>query len=313
MICIVNSLENVIIIGSGPAGLTAALYMAREDFTPLVITGNNSGGQLLMTSSIENFPAFPNGINGADLVDLMKKQAERFGSRFVRRDVTSVDFNTNPLRVMVDSDEYLAKSVIVASGASSKWLNIPSERKFIGRGVSSCATCDAPFFKNKNVLVVGGGDTAMEDSIFLAKFAKSVTIVHRKSRFRASKIMQERVMSEPRINIIWNSTVEEILGYSKVTGVKLLDSETGEIAVKEVEGVFLAIGNIPNTKYLVGSLALDTQGYVLTKNEVKTDVEGVFVAGDVGDRRYRQAVTAAASGAKAALEDREYLQNLKFI
>lgn len=313
MICIVNSLENVIIIGSGPAGLTAALYMAREDFTPLVITGNNSGGQLLMTSSIENFPAFPNGINGADLVDLMKNQAERFGSRFVGRDVTSVDFNTNPLRVMVDSDEYLAKSVIVASGASSKWLNIPSERKFIGRGVSSCATCDAPFFKNKNVLVVGGGDTAMEDSIFLTKFAKSVTIVHRKSRFRASKIMQERVMSEPRINIIWNSTVEEILGYSKVTGVKLLDSETGENAVKEVEGIFLAIGNIPNTKYLVGSLALDSQGYVLTKNEVKTDIEGVFVAGDVGDRRYRQAVTAAASGAKAALEDREYLQNLKFI
>ncbi len=313
MICIVNSLENVIIIGSGPAGLTAALYMAREDFTPLVITGTSSGGQLLMTSSIENFPAFPNGINGADLVDLMKKQAERFGSRFVERDVTSVDFNTDPLRVMVDSDEYLAKSVIVASGASSKWLNIPSERKFIGRGVSSCATCDAPFFKNKNVLVVGGGDTAMEDSIFLAKFAKSVTIVHRKSRFRASKIMQERVMSEPKISIIWNSIVEEILGNSKVTGVKLLDSETGVTAVKEVEGIFLAIGNIPNTKYLVGSLALDTQGYVLTKNEVKTDIEGVFVAGDVGDRRYRQAVTAAAGGAKAALEDREYLQSLKFI
>jgi len=313
VICIVNSLENVIIIGSGPAGLTAALYMAREDFTPLVITGTSSGGQLLMTSSIENFPAFPNGINGADLVDLMKKQAERFGSRFVERDVTSVDFNTDPLRVMVDSDEYLAKSVIVASGASSKWLNIPSERKFIGRGVSSCATCDAPFFKNKNVLVVGGGDTAMEDSIFLAKFAKSVTIVHRKSRFRASKIMQERVMSEPKISIIWNSIVEEILGNSKVTGVKLLDSETGVTAVKEVEGIFLAIGNIPNTKYLVGSLALDTQGYVLTKNEVKTDIEGVFVAGDVGDRRYRQAVTAAASGAKAALEDREYLQSLKFI
>jgi thioredoxin reductase (NADPH) len=287
--------------------------MAREDFTPLVITGTSSGGQLLMTSSIENFPAFPNGINGADLVDLMKKQAERFGSRFVERDVTSVDFNTDPLRVMVDSDEYLAKSVIVASGASSKWLNIPSERKFIGRGVSSCATCDAPFFKNKNVLVVGGGDTAMEDSIFLAKFAKSVTIVHRKSRFRASKIMQERVMSEPKISIIWNSIVEEILGNSKVTGVKLLDSETGVTAVKEVEGIFLAIGNIPNTKYLVGSLALDTQGYVLTKNEVKTDIEGVFVAGDVGDRRYRQAVTAAASGAKAALEDREYLQSLKFI
>jgi thioredoxin reductase (NADPH) len=287
--------------------------MAREDFTPLVITGTSSGGQLLMTSSIENFPAFPNGINGADLVDLMKKQAERFGSRFVERDVTSVDFNTDPLRVMVDSDEYLAKSVIVASGASSKWLNIPSERKFIGRGVSSCATCDAPFFKNKNVLVVGGGDTAMEDSIFLAKFAKSVTIVHRKSRFRASKIMQERVMSEPKISIIWNSIVEEILGNSKVTGVKLLDSETGVTAVKEVEGIFLAIGNIPNTKYLVGSLALDTQGYVLTKNEVKTDIEGVFVAGDVGDRRYRQAVTAAAGGAKAALEDREYLQSLKFI
>ena len=303
----------MIIIGSGPAGLTAALYMAREDFSPLVIAGDNSGGQLLMTSSIENFPAFPNGINGADLIDLMKKQAERFGSRFVEKDVTSVDFSSNPLRVTVASDEYLAKSVIVASGASSKWLNIPSEQKFIGRGVSSCATCDAPFFKNRNVLVVGGGDTAMEDSIFLAKFARSVTIVHRNSRFRASKIMQERVMSDSRIRIIWNSTVDEILGSSRVTGVKLIDSATGEAAVKEVDGVFLAIGNIPNTKYLVGSLALDNQGYVLTKKEVKTNIEGVFAAGDVGDGRYRQAVTAAASGAKAALEAREYLQNLKFI
>ena len=304
--------EDLIIIGSGPAGLTAALYTAREDFKPLVITGVNAGGQLLLTTTVENFPAFPDGVYGSELVDLMRKQAEKFGARFVAEDVISVDFSSRPFKVKTSSAEYQAKSVIVATGASAKWLGIPSEQRFIGKGVSSCATCDAPFFKNKNVVVVGGGDTAMEDSIFLTKFTNSVTIIHRRDAFRASKIMQERALSNPKIKVIWDSAIDEVLGDSKVTSIKIKNLKTGETQQMNIDGVFVAIGYQPNTKYLAGSLALDDQGYIITKDEVKTDIEGVFVAGDVADRRYRQAITAAGSGAKAALEAREYLQKLEY-
>ena len=304
--------EDLIIIGSGPAGLTAALYTAREDFKPLVITGVNAGGQLLLTTTVENFPAFPDGVYGSELVDLMRKQAEKFGSRFVAEDVTSIDLSSRPFNIKTSSSEYQAKSIIIATGASAKWLGIPSEQRFVGKGVSSCATCDAPFFKNKNVVVVGGGDTAMEDSIFLTKFTNSVTIIHRRDAFRASKIMQERIFSNPKIKVIWDSAIDEILGDSKVTSIKIKNLKTGEITQKDIDGVFVAIGYQPNTKYLAGSLALDDQGYIITKDEVKTDIDGVFVAGDVADKRYRQAITAAGSGAKAALEAREYLQKLEY-
>jgi len=304
--------EDLIIIGSGPAGLTAAIYTAREDFKPLVITGVNAGGQLLLTTTVENFPAFPDGVYGSELVDLMRKQAEKFGSRFIAEDVVSVDFSSRPFKIKTSAAEYQAKSVIVATGASARWLGIPSEQRFVGKGISSCATCDAPFFKNKNVIVVGGGDTAMEDSVFLTKFANSVTIVHRRDAFRASKIMQERALSNPKIKVIWDSAVDEILGDSKVTGVKIKNIKSGEVTQIDIDGVFVAIGYQPNTKYLAGSLALDDQGYIITKEDVRTDIDGVFVAGDVADRRYRQAITAAGSGAKAALEVREYLQRIEY-
>jgi thioredoxin reductase (NADPH) len=301
--------ENVIVIGSGPAGLTAAIYAARDDFNPLVIEGMNAGGQLLLTTTVENFPGFADGILGPALMDQMHRQAEKFGARFVREDVVDVDFSAQPYKVKTSSATYETKTVIIATGASAKWLGIPSEGKFIGRGVSSCATCDAAFFKNKNVIVVGGGDTAMEDSIFLTKFASSVTIMHRRDAFRASKIMQERALSNPKIKTLFNSVVEEILGDKKVSGVKIRNVVTNEVTEMPIDGVFVAIGYTPNTKFLEGKLELDEKGYIVTKDEVHTSLPGVFVAGDVADHIYRQAVTAAASGTKAALEVRSYMQN----
>lgn len=301
--------ENVIIIGSGPAGLTSAIYTSREEFSPIVISGTNAGGQLLLTSSVENYPAFPDGILGPDLIALMRKQAEKFGARFIEGDVVSVDFKSNPLKVKTTYGNYESKTVIVATGASAKWLGIPSESAFIGKGVSSCATCDAPFFKNKSVIVVGGGDTAMEDSLFLTKFVKSVTIVHRRNEFRASKIMQERILSNQKVSVVYNSVVEEVKGDTKVRGVVIRNVETNNTSELQTDGVFVAIGHTPNTSFLKGQLELDSKGFIVTAEEVKTDIPGVFVAGDAADKKYRQAVTAAGSGAKAALEVREYLQN----
>ena len=301
--------ENVIIIGSGPAGLTSAIYTSREEFSPLVISGTNAGGQLLLTSSVENYPAFPDGILGPDLIALMRKQAEKFGARFIEGDVVSVDFKSNPLKVKTTYGNYESKTVIVATGASAKWLGIPSESAFIGKGVSSCATCDAPFFKNKSVIVVGGGDTAMEDSLFLTKFVKSVTIVHRRNEFRASKIMQERILSNQKVSVVYNSVVEEVKGDTKVRSVVIRNVETNNTSELQTDGVFVAIGHSPNTSFLKGQLELDSKGFIVTAEEVKTDIPGVFVAGDAADKKYRQAVTAAGSGAKAALEVREYLQN----
>ncbi len=309
---VIKMAENLIIIGSGPAGLTAALYTAREDFKPLVITGVEAGGQLLLTTTVENFPAFPDGIYGSELIDLMRKQAEKFGTRFIGENVEEVDFSSKPYKIKASSAIYEANCVIIATGASAKWLGIPSEKQFIGKGVSSCATCDAPFFKNKNVIVVGGGDTAMEDSLFLTKFVNSVTIVHRRDAFRASKIMQERVLSNPKIKVIWDSAVEEIRGEGKVSSVKLKNLKTGETKEMPVDGVFVAIGYKPNTDFLKGKLELDQNGYIIAKDEVKTAIEGVYVAGDVADHIYKQAVTAAASGTKAALEARAYLQSLAY-
>lgn len=307
-----ENIEDMIIIGSGPAGYTAAVYAAREDFKPIVISGIASGGQLMLTNVVENYPGFPNGILGPELMDLFKKQAETFGARIVNDNVMDIDLGSRPFKIVTSDSTYYANSVIISTGASAKWLGIESETKFIGKGVSSCATCDGAFFKKKDVIVVGGGDTAMEDSIFLTKFANSVTIVHRRDQFKASKIMQERAKSNPKIRIMLNTVVDEVLGLEKVDGVKLMNVVTGEATTMRIDGVFVAIGYTPNTFFLKGKLKLDEQGYIITKEEVKTDIEGVFVAGDVADRVYRQAVTAAGSGAKAAIEAREYLLDLKY-
>ena len=306
--------ENVIIIGSGPAGLSAAIYTAREDFKPLMITGSIAGGQLLLTTAVENYPGFPDGVQGPDLIDSMTKQAKKFGTRMIAEDVTEVDFSKRPFRVKTAENTYEALTVIITTGANARTLGIPSEMEHMGKGVSTCATCDGAFFKGKeNVIVVGGGDTAMEDSNFLTRFVKQVTIVHRKDSFRASRIMQQHVLSNPKIKVVWNSTVEEILGQdvSGVTGVRIKDVNTGKESTIPCQGVFIAIGYVPNTQFLKGKLPLDDQGYIVTKDEVLTEIPGVFIAGDVSDRFYRQAGTAAASGIKAALRVREFMQNMQ--
>ena len=305
-------LEDLIIIGSGPAGLSAAIYAGRDDIKPLVITGTTAGGQLLLTTTVENFPGFPDGVDGSELIDLMRKQAEKFGARFVDGDVTKVDFSSRPFKVWVGSEEYEANSIIIATGASAKWLGLESEKKFIGRGVSSCATCDGAFFKGKNVIVVGGGDTALDDALFLTRFANSVTIVHRRDQLRASKIMQERAFSNPKIKFIWNTVVEEIKGDVKVNGVKLRNLVTNEVTDMSIDGVFVAIGNQPNTKPFEGHIQLDERGYIITHDIVFTNIEGVFAAGDVADHFYQQAVTAAGTGVMAALRVREYLSKIKY-
>lgn len=303
--------EKLIIIGAGPAGLSAAIYTAREGFEPLVI-GGLSGGQLDLTSLVENYPGFPEGVDGPVLVRKLREHAEKFGARFVNELVTDVDFGSKPYKIKSESKNFEADCVIIATGADARWLGLESEAKFRGRGVSSCATCDGAFFKNKSVIVVGGGDTAMEDSLFLTRFATNVTIVHRRDSFRASKIMQEKVFANKKIKTIWNTAVEEIKGDQKVTGVVLKNLITNETSEMSVDGVFVAIGYKPNTEVFKGRLRLDDQGYIVTKDEVLTDMEGVFVAGDVADRYYRQAATAAGAGVKAALHVREYLSNLEY-
>ncbi|MDE1869125.1 MAG: thioredoxin-disulfide reductase [Candidatus Micrarchaeota archaeon] len=304
--------EDVIIIGSGPAGYTAAIYCAREDFKPLMISGSvNIGGQLTLTTTVENYPGFPDGVQGPELMGMFEKQATRFGTRIVHEDVVEADLHSNPFKVKTASQEYEARAIIVSTGASAKWLGLPSEHRLIGKGVSSCATCDGAFFRNKDVAVVGGGDTAMEDSLFLTRFAKSVTILHRRDEFRASKIMQDKVLNNPKIKVMFNTVVEDVLGDQKVSGVKIKNTNDNKTDVLNIDGLFVAIGYSPNTGFLKGQLKVDELGYIITKDEVKTDIEGVFVAGDVADRFYRQAVTAAGSGAKAALHVREYLQSLR--
>lgn len=302
--------ERMLIIGSGPAGLTAAIYAARAGLEPLMVEGMERGGQLMITTDVENYPGFPDGIMGPDLMDQMRKQAERFGTRIISSNVSRVDFSQRPFKVWVGEDLYEAESVIVSTGASARWLRVPGEERLTGYGVSACATCDGFFFRDKELVVVGGGDSAMEEALFLTKFASKVTVVHRRDEFRASAIMSDRVLKHPKIEIIWNSVVEEVYGETVVEGVKLRNVVSDETSDFPTDGVFVAIGHDPNTKVFVGHLELDDDGYIVTTpGKTLTSVEGVHAAGDVADKVYRQAITAAGLGCQAALDAERWLES----
>ncbi|HXN08298.1 MAG TPA: thioredoxin-disulfide reductase [Candidatus Acidoferrales bacterium] len=303
--------RKLIIIGSGPAGLTAAIYAGRANLSPLLFAGGQYGGQLMLTTDVENYPGFPEGILGPELMEKFRAQAERFDTEILDYDVTRVEFSGSVHRVWVDEHEYRAHAVIVASGASALWLGLESETRLRGRGVSSCATCDGAFFKEKNIVVVGGGDTALEEALFLTKFGKNVTVVHRRDELRASKIMQRRAFDHPKISFIWDSTVDEVLGDGRVSGVRLRNLKTGERSEKQTDAVFVAIGHKPNTEIFAGQLELDEKGYIRSDDGVHTAINGVFVAGDVYDFRYRQAVTAAGSGCRAAMEAEHFLGTIQ--
>lgn len=298
---------DVIIIGSGPAGLTAAIYSNRAQRSTLVIGGITWGGQLMLTGEVENFPGFPKGVLGPDLMANMRRQAERLGVKILFEDATAVDFSSHPFKVKIDDKVYEAKTVILATGASTKWLGLPAESRLRGRGVSACATCDAPFFRDKKTVVVGGGDTALDEALALAKSAREVTVVHRRAQLRACKFLQERVFANKKINFVWNSVIEDILGKDRVEGVKLRNVQTGEESTMATDAVFVAVGHRPNTSIFKGQIDLDENGYIKAHNETKTSVEGVFVAGDNHDKRYKQAITAAGAGCKAALDADKYL------
>lgn len=300
--------EKVLIIGSGPAGLTAAIYAARADLEPFMIEGMERGGQLMITTDVENYPGFPDGVMGPDLMEQMRKQAERFGTRIISSDVSDVDFSQRPFTVSVGQDTYSGDSVIISTGASARWLGVEGEERLRGFGVSACATCDGFFFRDKELLIVGGGDTAMEEALFLTKFASKVTVVHRRDEFRASRIMVARVLKHPKIDVLWDSVVVEIVGDTLVTGAKIRNVETDEVSDVEADGVFVAIGHTPNTQVFAGKMDLDEAGYILTEpGTTVTSVEGVFAAGDVTDKVYRQAVTAAGLGCQAALDAQRWL------
>jgi len=299
--------RNVVILGSGPAGYTAALYAARADLEPLVLKGLEAGGQLMLTTEVENYPGFPDAILGPELMDSMEKQAARFGAEILAQTATRVDLSSGPFGVWAGDEEWRAKTVIIATGASAKWLGVPGEEKLRGRGVSACATCDGFFFRDRELVVVGGGDTAMEEASFLTKFASRVTIVHRRDEFRASKIMQDRVLQNPKIDVEWDSVVDEIVGADAVTGVRLRNVRTEATTEQPTDGVFMAIGHTPNTALFEGQLEL-ANGYVLVQEPTtRTSAPGVFAAGDVTDVIYRQAVTAAGQGCKAAIDAERFL------
>ncbi len=307
-----SKVENVIIVGSGPAGYTAAIYSSRANLQPLMIEGYQSGGLLMLTSDVENYPGFPEGIMGPDLMSRFRKQAERFGTRFIQKDATRLDLKTWPLKVYVQEDVYQAKSVILSTGAATKWLDIPSEKKLLGKGVSSCATCDGAFFKGVPLVVIGGGDSAMEEANFLTRFASHVTVVHRRATIRASKIMQDRALNNKKISFVWDSGVDEILGDEAVKGIRLKNLKTGKTQKIACDGVFVAIGHEPNTAFLRGQVDLDEKGYIILPKRptTQTSARGVFAAGDVQDIIYRQAITAAGSGCQSAIDAERFLETL---
>jgi thioredoxin reductase (NADPH) len=305
--------RDIIIIGSGPAGLTAAIYSARSGNRPLVIEGVPAGGQLLTTTDVENFPGFPEGISGPELIENMKRQAQRFGTEFLMKEVTAVDLKVYPFRIQVEDIDFLARSLIIATGAQAKYLNLPSIEAFRGRGVSACATCDGFFFRDSIVYVIGGGDTVAEEALFLTKYAKVVNIVHRRDKLRAEKYMQEKLIGNPKIHIIWDSVVEEIKGSKTggVEGIVLRNVKTGEVTERDADGIFMGIGHSPATGLFKGQIDLDEHGYIICSEGAKTSVKGVFAAGDVRDPHFRQAVAAAGTGCKAAIEADRFLQDSK--
>ena len=304
-------MRNVIIIGSGCAGNTAAIYAARANLAPLLVSGHEPGGQLSLTTLVENFPGFPEGIDGPLLVENMKKQAQSFGAEYIHGRVLEADLSKRPFRLRVEDGWHEALTLIVASGASARWLNLPNEQKLIGRGVSSCATCDGFFHKGKPIMVVGGGDSAMEEANFLSRFGSEVALVHRRESFRASKIMLERVRNNPKIKLLLNTVVDDVYDVSKetVTGVRLRNLQTGEVWERDVHGFFVAIGHIPNTAPFIGQIDLDQDGYIVSHGGARTNVKAVFHAGDVQDRTYRQAITASGAGCMAAIEVERFLES----
>jgi thioredoxin reductase (NADPH) len=303
-----EDVEKLVIVGSGPAGLTAAIYGCRADLNPLVFMGTKYGGQLMLTSEVENFPGFPDPVLGPDLISKMKSQAERLGARLVQDDVVKVNFKTHPFEIHTGSGVTKAISVIIATGANPRRLGLPSEMRLMGKGVSNCAVCDAFFFRGKKVAVVGGGDTAMEEATFLAKFATSVQVIHRRSELRASAALQKEAFSNPKISFVWDSEVEEVVGEGRVRGVRVRNLKTRKESELQVDGLFVAIGYDPNTDIFRGQVALDPKGYVAVRNGTESSVPGVFVAGDVHDFRYRQAITAAADGCKALLDAEKFIK-----
>jgi len=302
-------LYDTIIIGSGPAGYTAAIYASRANLSVLMFQGYQVGGQLMLTSDVENYPGFEEGILGPPMMEKFEAQARRFGTEMIAEDVTAIDFSQRPFRLTTDSGEYLARTVIIATGASAKWLGLPNEQRLQGRGVSACATCDGFFFKNKDVAIVGGGDTAMEEAIFLTRYTNHVTVIHRRDTLRASKIMQDRAFKNPKISFIWDTDVTDVLGDGAVTGLQLRNLKTGEESVLPTQGFFLAIGHEPNTSLFRGVIDMDKKGYIVPVEYTMTNIPGVFAAGDVTDHRYRQAVTAAGDGCRAAIDLERWLES----
>ncbi len=302
-------MEHVIIIGSGPAGLTAAIYTARADLNPFMIEGYQAGGQLMLTSDVENYPGYPKGVLGPEMMADFRKQAERFGTRYLTKDVTRVDLKKRPFLVEVGEEKFEAKSIIISTGASARLIGLPNEKRLMGKGVTTCATCDGAFFRNMEVAVVGGGDSAIEEATFLTRYCTRVTVIHRRDALRASKIMQDRAFANKKIGFIWDTVVEDVLGEKEVEGLKLKNVKTGETATLKVAGLFVAIGHDPNTQLFKGQIDMDANGYLITRDGMKTNVPGVFACGDVQDHVYRQAITAAGSGCQAAMDCERYLES----